>query len=65
MNLDYLIWIYFRENRLSPRQNITNRCHILIAETSGNLLAYALDGTSAKARWVGISKLSLLEGGFC
>lgn len=45
--------MYFRENWLSPRQNITNRCHILIAETTGNLLVYVLDCTCTKEKWVG------------
>lgn len=48
-----MLCMYFRENWLSPRQNSTNRCHILIAETIGNLLTYALDWTFAKARLVG------------
>lgn len=45
--------MYFRENGLSPRQNAKNRCYILIAETIGNLLAYASECASAKARLVG------------
>lgn len=67
MNLDdnYLPWMYFRENWLSPRQNITNRCHILIAETIGNLLAYVLDCTSTKERLVGKNfKAKTIRGKF-
>lgn len=52
-DVDYQPWMYFRENWLSPKQNITNRWHIPIAETIGNVLAYILDCTSAKERWVG------------
>jgi len=44
--------MYFRDNWLSPRQNITSRCHTLIAETIGNLLAYVLDCMSANERLV-------------
>lgn len=48
LDVDYLPWMYFRENELSPRQDITNRRHLLIAETIRHLLAYVLDCTSAK-----------------